>query len=70
MRSSGLELLGTGLGSVSHAALIGATGDMLKVASQAGFKVAAAAIPLSDVENAWGRDTNERIVFTMPGVRT
>jgi NADPH:quinone reductase-like Zn-dependent oxidoreductase len=70
LRSSGLELLGTGLGSVSHAALIGATGDMLKVASQAGFKVAAAAIPLSDVESAWGRDTNERIVFTMPGVRT
>ena len=66
LRSSGLELLGSGLGSVSHVQLIAAIGMMLQAAVPAGLTVDTEAVPLSDVEDAWTRDTGEkRLVFTV-----
>lgn len=66
LRSSGLELLGSGLGSVSHAGLVGTIGAMLQAAVPAGLTVDTEAVPLSDVGMAWTRGTGEkRLVFTV-----
>ena len=66
LRSSGLELLGSGLGSNSHAALVTAIGALLKAAGPAGLEIAVETAPLADVEAAWTRDTGRRrLVFTL-----
>ena len=66
LRSSGLELLGSGLGSVSHAQLVAAIGAMLQAAIPAGLMIDTETAPLSDVETAWTRGTGEkRLVFTI-----
>lgn len=66
LRSSGLELLGSGLGSVSNQALIALIGDLLNAARPANLSVEAEAVPLAEVESAWHRDTGDRrLVFTV-----
>jgi NADPH:quinone reductase-like Zn-dependent oxidoreductase len=65
-RSSGLEMMGTGLGSVSQKLLIKSIGGVFRAAATARFHIATEAIPLSDVESAWTRDTGgKRLVFTV-----
>lgn len=64
LRSSGLELLGSGIGSVSNAGLLGAIGAMLRAVVPAGLTVAADPVPLADVERAWDADAGGRVVFT------
>ncbi|WP_193166170.1 quinone oxidoreductase family protein [Microbulbifer hainanensis] len=64
LRSSGVELLGSGLGSVSHTALVRAIGDMLAAVHSTGFQVQAEAVPLADVESAWARESSARLVLT------
>ncbi|MEH6563944.1 MAG: zinc-binding alcohol dehydrogenase family protein [Halopseudomonas sp.] len=64
LRSSGLELLGSGLGSVSNAALVRCIGQLLQAIPVAGLHVAAIARPLEQVSRAWVDDSlQERIVF-------
>jgi len=65
LRSSGLELLGTGLGSLSHAELVACIGEFFESYVAGGFRVAATAVPLSEIEAAWGRTSRERIVLTV-----
>lgn len=65
LRSSGLELFGTGLGALSHAELVACIGEFFRSYVAGGFQVAATAVPLSDVEAAWGRTSRERIVLTV-----
>ncbi|MNF25078.1 Phthiocerol synthesis polyketide synthase type I PpsC [compost metagenome] len=65
LRSSGLEMLGSGLGSVSHADLVQAVGKVLQAIDPAGLKIDAHPMELSEVEDAWGRDTAQRIVITL-----
>jgi NADPH:quinone reductase-like Zn-dependent oxidoreductase len=65
LRSSGLELLGSGLGSVSNEGLVKVVGQLLQAIVPAGLKVDAEAVPLSEVESAWQRSAAERIVFTL-----
>ncbi|WP_263263424.1 zinc-binding alcohol dehydrogenase family protein [Pseudomonas sp. RIT-PI-S] len=65
LRSSGLELLGSGLGSVSHEGLVRVVGQLLSAIGPAGLKVEAQAVPLSEVETAWQGSAAERIVFTL-----
>ncbi|MDE1181768.1 zinc-binding alcohol dehydrogenase family protein [Paraburkholderia sp.] len=65
LRSSGLEMLGTGLGSVSNAGLLRSIGGVLNAVTSAGLSVNAQAVPLTDVENAWQSDAGDRLVFTM-----
>ncbi|SFD60826.1 NADPH:quinone reductase [Pseudomonas citronellolis] len=65
LRSSGLELLGSGLGSVSNEGLVRVIGQLLRAIEPAGLKVDAEAVPLSEVESAWQRSAAERIVFTL-----
>jgi NADPH:quinone reductase-like Zn-dependent oxidoreductase len=66
LRSSGVELLGSGLGSLSGAAIVEALSRMFEAAASTGFKIEIDAVPLGEVEEAWGRtESGRRIVFTM-----
>ncbi|WPN44554.1 zinc-binding alcohol dehydrogenase family protein [Pseudomonas sp. P8_241] len=65
LRSSGLELMGSGLGSVSHAGLVEAVGGVLRAINSAGLSIAAEAVPLAEVESAWQREGTSRLVFTL-----
>lgn len=67
LRSSGIEILGSGLGSSSDAALVAGIGQFLNAFAQARFRIALDVHPLSDVERAWNEATAEkRLVFTIP----
>ena len=65
LRSSGLELMGSGLGSVSNERLVNAVGEVLRAIIPKGFKISAQPVPLVQVAGAWGSKTADRIVFTM-----
>lgn len=65
LRSSGVELMGSGLGSLSHAQLLSATAAMLDAVRHAQLTIAATARPLADVENAWQETGSARLVFTL-----
>jgi NADPH:quinone reductase-like Zn-dependent oxidoreductase len=66
LRSSGVELLGSGLGSLSAAAIVGALTRMFEAAANTGLKIDVQPIPLKDVESAWSQTaTGRRIVFTI-----
>nr|WP_172690165.1 zinc-binding alcohol dehydrogenase family protein [Pseudomonas fluorescens]ASI38217.1 Putative alcohol dehydrogenase [Pseudomonas fluorescens] len=65
LRSSGLELMGSGLGSVSNAGLVHAVGGVLRAISTAGLSIAAEAVALQDVESAWRNESSSRLVFTV-----
>ncbi|MES2489027.1 MAG: zinc-binding alcohol dehydrogenase family protein [Pseudomonadota bacterium] len=64
LRSSGLELMGSGLGSVSHADLVKVVGELLHAIGPAKLKVDAVAMPMREVEAAWASKTAQRIVLT------
>lgn len=65
LRSSGLEIMGSGLGSVSHEGLIQSIGELMAAIVPAKFEILADAVPLTEVERAWASDSGGRIVFTM-----
>jgi NADPH:quinone reductase-like Zn-dependent oxidoreductase len=65
LRSSGLELIGTGLGSLSHEELVTCIGEFLESYVAGGFRVQATGVPLSEIEAAWGSASRERIVLTV-----
>lgn len=68
LRSSGVELLGSGLGSLSAAAIVDALRAMFEAqASGAGLKIDAEAVSLQKVEMMWNctPPTGRRIVFTL-----
>jgi NADPH:quinone reductase-like Zn-dependent oxidoreductase len=66
LRSSGVELMGSGLGSLSAAAIGESLRRMYDVAASTGLKIETEAVPLADVEAAWGRAASgRRMVFTV-----
>ncbi len=66
LRSSGLTLMGSGLGSVSNAELVASVGELLQAAAQSDFSIPFRLRPLSEVENAWNEDDSRcRTVFTL-----
>ncbi|MDR0212311.1 MAG: zinc-binding alcohol dehydrogenase family protein [Pseudomonas putida] len=65
LRSSGLEMSGSGLGSVSNEGLVKVVGQLLQAVGAAGLKVEAMAVPLSEVESSWQHGAGERIVFVL-----
>jgi NADPH:quinone reductase-like Zn-dependent oxidoreductase len=67
LRSSGVELMGSGLGSLSAAAIVEALKVMFQAASSAAFTIETEAVPLSEVETAWDRAVPNgcRVVFMM-----
>ncbi len=68
LRSSAIELMGSGIGSVSRERFLGAIAGLLQATVPAGFKIASKPVLLSDVERAWSSDdTMSRTVFLTTG---
>lgn len=66
LRSSGLTLMGSGLGSVSEAGLIASVGELLQAAAQNDLSIPFRQRPLHEVETAWPEDDSRcRTVFTL-----
>jgi NADPH:quinone reductase-like Zn-dependent oxidoreductase len=69
LRSSAIELMGSGLGSVPLNRLVRRIGELLQATMSGGFKIAARPVPLSEVEQAWHKDdSTRRTVFTIDHV--
>lgn len=66
LRSSAIELMGSGLGSVPRERFIRSIDGLLRAAKPGGFQIATKAVPLSEVEKAWPQDdSTRRTVFTV-----
>ena len=64
LRSSGLEILGSGFGSASLADLLQAVGDFFKEGARTPFAIDHQAAPLRDVERLWSEsESGARWVF-------
>jgi NADPH:quinone reductase-like Zn-dependent oxidoreductase len=67
LRSTAIELMGSGIGSVPLERLIQAIGGVLQAAAPGGLKIATQAIPLSAVAAAWNaKGDSRRTVFVNP----
>jgi NADPH:quinone reductase-like Zn-dependent oxidoreductase len=65
LRASAIELMGSGIGSVSRERFVSAVDGLLRAAGPAGFKIATRSVPLSQVEDVWSKtDETRRIVLT------
>ncbi|WP_215845078.1 quinone oxidoreductase family protein [Candidatus Pantoea bituminis] len=66
LRSSGLTLMGSGLGSVSNEELIASISELLQAAATSDFSIPFCTRPLSEVSDAWQEDDSRcRTVFTL-----
>lgn len=66
LRSTPIDLMGSGLGSVPEDRLILCIGQLLRVTKAAGLKIATKTVPLSEVEPAWHENGSLlRTVFTI-----
>lgn len=64
LRSSGLELLGSGFGSASIEQILQAVGELFREAVKQPFQNAVKGVPLRELEAYWNRrEENARIVF-------
>jgi NADPH:quinone reductase-like Zn-dependent oxidoreductase len=63
LRSSGLELIGSGIGSVAVADLLAGAGELLAAAPAAGFETGFTSLPLAEVETAWAGNADTRYVL-------
>jgi NADPH2:quinone reductase len=64
LRSSGLELLGSGFGSASIEQILQAVGELFREAAKQPFQNAVKAIPLRELEAYWNRqEEGARVVF-------
>jgi NADPH:quinone reductase-like Zn-dependent oxidoreductase len=71
LRSSAIELMGSGINSVPRQRLVEAIGGVLRAAKTSGFQIATKTVPLSGVEHAWSSDDGaQRTVFTVDAQRT
>ena len=66
LRSSGVELLGSGLGSLSSQAILHSLTTMFAAASRVTFAIDLDKVPLSEVEAAWTRKGDERRIVFVP----
>ncbi len=65
LRSSALELMGSGFNSVPLPRLVKAVGEMLAAAASGGFEIAIKALPLAQIAEHWSDvDSAARVVFT------
>jgi NADPH:quinone reductase-like Zn-dependent oxidoreductase len=64
LRASGLQLMGSGTGSIPVERLIGAISELLRAVVPGHLNIETEAISLADVEEAWTKDSGKRrIVF-------
>ncbi len=63
LRSSAIELMGSGLGSIALEKFLSAISEVFEAARPGVFKIPTQAVPLAQVEEAWSAPTSSRIVF-------
>jgi len=64
LRSSGLEMLGSGFGSASLEQIMQAVGEFLKEAAKAPVQIAVKGVPLREIESLWNeQERGVRLVF-------
>ena len=66
LRSTPIEIMGSGLGSVPGPRFMAAIGAVFAAAKPAGFKVAARSLPLATIERAWTQAEDARRVVFIP----
>jgi NADPH:quinone reductase-like Zn-dependent oxidoreductase len=67
LRSTGLELIGSGIGSVAVKELLAGAGELLAAAPAAGFNAPFTSLPLRAVADAWNGDPDVRYIL-VPGL--
>lgn len=67
LRSTGLELLGCGIGSIAVKEMVAAAGELLAAAATTRFDVPFASIPLHAIADAWNGDGDVRTILTPQG---
>ncbi len=66
LRSSGLQIMGSGIGNVPLQEIINILAKLMQAAASARFVMATQALPLNRIEEAWSLDSvGPRIVLTM-----
>ncbi|WP_437624134.1 quinone oxidoreductase family protein [Sorangium sp. So ce1151] len=63
LRSTGLELIGSGIGSVAVKELLVGAGELLAAAPAAGFNAPFTSLPLRAVADAWNGDPDVRYIL-------
>jgi NADPH:quinone reductase-like Zn-dependent oxidoreductase len=63
LRSSGLEIYGSGGGSVPRHAIVEAVPEILQCAARGELKLETKKVPLADVETVWNQKEDRRVVF-------
>lgn len=66
LRSSGLEILGSGIGSLSKSELVAGAGQLLNAMPAGGFNTLIKTFPLSEVTEAWHDESNDRRIVLLP----
>ncbi|AWY54689.1 hypothetical protein A8H28_26650 [Burkholderia gladioli pv. gladioli] len=66
LRSSGLEILGSGIGSVSIRDLVAGVGELLATTPVGGFDTPVEILPLASVSEAWLVDADDRRLVLLP----
>ena len=67
LRSSAIELMGSGIGSIPVARLVKSVADLMQAAVPAKFAIATKTFPLSEVKRVWETAGNmPRAVFQIP----
>jgi NADPH:quinone reductase-like Zn-dependent oxidoreductase len=64
LRSSAIDLMGSGIGSIPMPRLLGAIEHLLTATVPGGLEIATNAVPLSQVEDHWSNENQARTVFT------
>jgi len=66
LRSSAIELMGSGINSIPRDRFVKAIGEVLQAAIPGGFQIATKTVPLAKVEHEWSAaDSVRRAVFTV-----
>ena len=66
LRSSSLQLIGSGIGSLSFAEIGSAISDLFKAACSARFPISIASMPLSHVTEAWSMTESDARIVLIP----
>ncbi|SDQ60481.1 quinone oxidoreductase family protein [Thermostaphylospora chromogena] len=63
LRAARLEIVGSGIGSVSARDIIAELPDLARAVTDGAIEVRARAVPLAEVSRMWNAETDDRIVF-------
>lgn len=67
LRASGLEIMGSGIGSVPPERIVASLGELMRATVPGGFQVQTRVLPLGEVDQVWSSSaTIPRIVFRIP----